>query len=173
MLVVTQPQVPKVTRMDTHQNARLKVACRVLLVDRNPAGRPKAQGARELGASTKTADKWLRRYRANGRGGLNELRSRLTFRLSSDQSFGSPMRTAGLFSSADQPGTEIDWLSRLRDSARLPSVERARLEQLLSSESVSNAALGGTYPRVFERGLVDRSANQYPGTHDSGGVAGH
>ena len=47
---------------------------------------------------------------------------------------------AGLFSSAHQPGTEIDRLSRLRDSARLTPVERARLEQLLSSEAVSNAA---------------------------------
>ena len=62
--------------MDVHQNARLTFACRVLLVERIPAGRAKAQVARELGISTKTADKWLRRYRLNGRDGLHDLRSR-------------------------------------------------------------------------------------------------
>ena len=61
--------------MDVHQNARLTFACRVLLVDRVQSGRAKAQVARELGISTKTADKWLRRYRVNGRDGLHDLRS--------------------------------------------------------------------------------------------------
>ncbi|HYL03933.1 MAG TPA: IS481 family transposase [Steroidobacteraceae bacterium] len=62
--------------MDVHQNARLTFACRVLLVERVLAGRPKAQAARELGISTKTADKWLRRYRELGRDGLHDRRSR-------------------------------------------------------------------------------------------------
>ena len=62
--------------MDVHQNARLTFACRVLLVERIQAGRAKVQVARELGVSTKTADKWLRRYRLNGRDGLHDLRSR-------------------------------------------------------------------------------------------------
>jgi transposase InsO family protein len=62
--------------MDVHQNARLTFNCRVLLVERVQAGRPKAQTARELGVSTKTADKWLRRYRELGRDGLHDRRSR-------------------------------------------------------------------------------------------------
>jgi transposase InsO family protein len=62
--------------MDVHQNARLTFACRVLLVERVQAGRSKAQVARELGVSTKTADKWLKRYRELGRDGLHDLRSR-------------------------------------------------------------------------------------------------
>ena len=62
--------------MDVHQNARLTFSCRVLLVERVLAGRPKAQAARELGISTKTADKWLRRYRELGRDGLHDRRSR-------------------------------------------------------------------------------------------------
>ena len=62
--------------MDVHQNARLTFACRVLLVERVQAGRPKAQAARELGISSKTADKWIRRYRELGRDGLHDRRSR-------------------------------------------------------------------------------------------------
>ena len=62
--------------MDVHQNARLTFNCRVLLVERVQAGRAKAQAARELGISTKTADKWLRRYRELGRDGLHDRRSR-------------------------------------------------------------------------------------------------
>jgi transposase len=52
--------------MNTHQNARLTVACRALLVQRIQAGRPKAQVAHELGVSVKTAQKWLRRYHQEG-----------------------------------------------------------------------------------------------------------
>jgi transposase InsO family protein len=62
--------------MDIHQNARLTVACRVLLVQRIQSGRPKAQAARELGVSTKTADKWLKRFREQGAGGLQDRSSR-------------------------------------------------------------------------------------------------
>ena len=62
--------------MDVHQNARLTFACRVLLVQRIRSGRPKAQAARELGVSTKTADKWLKRFREQGVDGLRDRRSR-------------------------------------------------------------------------------------------------
>ena len=62
--------------MDVHQNARLTFACRVLLVERILAGRPKVQAACELGVSVKTADKWLQRYREQGVDGLKDRRSR-------------------------------------------------------------------------------------------------
>jgi len=62
--------------MDVHQNARLTYACRVLLVDRIRAGRPKAQVARELGISSKTVDKWLKRFSDCGPQGLRDLSSR-------------------------------------------------------------------------------------------------
>jgi len=62
--------------MNVHQNARLTVSCRVLLVERIQAGRPKIQVARELGISVKTVDKWLSRFRARGRDGLHDLSSR-------------------------------------------------------------------------------------------------
>ena len=62
--------------MDVHQNARLTYACRVLLVKRIQAGRAKAQVARELGISSKTVDKWLRRFQERGVEGLRDLSSR-------------------------------------------------------------------------------------------------
>ena len=62
--------------MDVHKNARLTFSCRVLLVERIQSGRPKVQVARELGVSSKTADKWLKRYREAGREGLHDLCSR-------------------------------------------------------------------------------------------------
>src|SRR5580700_11760433 len=76
MLVVTTPQVPKESRMDVHKNARLTFACRVLLVERIRSGRPKVQAARELGVSSKTAQKWLKRYQEQGPQGLHDRRSR-------------------------------------------------------------------------------------------------
>ena len=62
--------------MDMHKNARLTFSCRVLLVERIQSGRAKVQVARELGVSSKTADKWLKRYREAGRPGLHDRRSR-------------------------------------------------------------------------------------------------
>jgi transposase InsO family protein len=62
--------------MDVHQNARLTVACRELMVHRVLAGRPKVQVGRELGVSVKTVDKWLRRYVDGGTGGLRDRSSR-------------------------------------------------------------------------------------------------
>lgn len=62
--------------MNVHQNARLTVSCRVLLVERILGGRAKVQAAQELGVSIKTADKWLRRYREEGVEGLKDRGSR-------------------------------------------------------------------------------------------------
>jgi len=74
--LVTRPQVSKEPRMDVHQNAKRTFAFRVLLVERIAAGRPKIQVARNLGVSSKTANKWLRRYRDEGRDGLKDRRCR-------------------------------------------------------------------------------------------------
>ena len=62
--------------MNMHQNARLTVSCRVLLVERILGGRAKLQVAQELGVSIKTVDKWLKRYREQGMEGLKDRRSR-------------------------------------------------------------------------------------------------
>jgi transposase InsO family protein len=62
--------------MDVHKNARLTFACRVLLVHRIHSGRAKIQVAQELGISTKTVDKWVRRYRERGPEGLRDLSSK-------------------------------------------------------------------------------------------------
>jgi transposase InsO family protein len=62
--------------MDVHQNARLTVACRVLLVERVLAGRAQFQVAAELGISVRTVHKWLQRYRDQGTEGLKDRRSR-------------------------------------------------------------------------------------------------
>ena len=62
--------------MNVHQNARLTVSCRVLLVERILGGRERSQVAQELGVSVKTAAKWLRRYRDEGVGGLKDRASR-------------------------------------------------------------------------------------------------
>jgi transposase InsO family protein len=62
--------------MNMHQNARLTVACRVLLVERILSGRAKSQTAAELGISVKTASKWLQRYRDQGFEGLKDRSSR-------------------------------------------------------------------------------------------------
>ena len=62
--------------MDIHKNARLTFSCRVLLVERIRAGRPKIQVARELGVSSKTVGKWLQRFREAGREGLHDRCSR-------------------------------------------------------------------------------------------------
>jgi len=62
--------------MNVHQNARLTVSCRVLLVERILSGRPKGQAAAELGVSARTAHKWLQRYRDLGVEGLKDRSSR-------------------------------------------------------------------------------------------------
>jgi len=62
--------------MNVHQNARLTLACRVLLVERILSGRPQVQVARELGVSVRTTRKWLQRYRDEGPQGLKDRGSR-------------------------------------------------------------------------------------------------
>jgi transposase len=62
--------------MNVHQNARLTVAGRVLLVERILAGRGQVQVAAELGVSVRSARKWLQRYRDQGSEGLKERSSR-------------------------------------------------------------------------------------------------
>lgn len=62
--------------MDVHQNARLTLHCRALLVDRVLKGRARAQVARELGVSMKTVNKWLGRFQAEGVAGLADRSSR-------------------------------------------------------------------------------------------------
>jgi len=62
--------------MNVHQNARLTLSCRVLLVERILAGRAQVEVARELGVSVRTAHKWLQRYRHEGPGGLKDRSSR-------------------------------------------------------------------------------------------------
>ena len=77
--------------MDVHQNARLTYACRVLLVQRVQAGRPKTQVAHELGISTKTVNKWLRRF---AQGGVQALRDRSSRPHRSPQATAEVLRTA-------------------------------------------------------------------------------
>jgi transposase InsO family protein len=62
--------------MNVHQNARLTVSCRVLLVQRILSGRPQGQAAAELGVSVRTAGKWLKRYQDLGVEGLKDRSSR-------------------------------------------------------------------------------------------------
>lgn len=62
--------------MNVHQNARLTVSCRALLVERILSGRPKGPVAAELGVSVRTAGKWLQRYREQGFEGLKDRSSR-------------------------------------------------------------------------------------------------
>ena len=62
--------------MDVHKNARLTVACRVLLVERVLGGRPQPQVAHELGVSERTVRKWLSRYRQEGVQGLRDRSTR-------------------------------------------------------------------------------------------------
>lgn len=58
--------------MDMHQNARLTLHCRELLVERVLRGRPKIEVAAEFGISVKTVSKWVRRFQAEGPAGLRD-----------------------------------------------------------------------------------------------------
>jgi len=58
--------------MDVHQNARLTLHCRELLVERVLRGRPKRQVAAEFGISVKTVSKWVQRFEAEGPAGLRD-----------------------------------------------------------------------------------------------------
>ena len=59
-----------------HANARLTVHGRALLVERVLAGHRPADVAHQMGCSRATAYKWLRRFRAEGAGGLLDRSSR-------------------------------------------------------------------------------------------------
>ena len=58
--------------MDMHQNARLTLHCRELLVERVLRGRPKIQVAAEFWISVTTVSKWVRRFQAEGPAGLRD-----------------------------------------------------------------------------------------------------
>lgn len=60
----------------SHANARLTVRGRALLVERVLAGHRPADVAHQMGCSRATAYKWLRRFRAEGPGGLADRPSR-------------------------------------------------------------------------------------------------
>jgi len=75
-LLVTTPEVPRESRMDVHQNARLTPRCRELLVARVLAGRHRSVVARELGVSDKTVSKWVGRFQREGVAGLRDRSSR-------------------------------------------------------------------------------------------------
>jgi transposase InsO family protein len=58
--------------MDVHKNARLTVHCRELLVERLLSGESKVQVARRFAISVKTVQKWMQRFRLQGRLGLQD-----------------------------------------------------------------------------------------------------
>jgi transposase InsO family protein len=59
-----------------HGNAPLTPRGRMLMIERISSGRPIAHVAAEMGVSRKTADKWWRRWRAEGVDGLEDRSSR-------------------------------------------------------------------------------------------------
>ena len=59
-----------------HGNAPMTPRGRMIMVERIAAGRPVAHVAAEMGVSRKTADKWWRRWVAEGDGGLEDRSSR-------------------------------------------------------------------------------------------------
>jgi transposase InsO family protein len=60
----------------SHRNARLTPKGRRIIVERVLTGRPVAHVAKEMGISRTCAQRWLRRYRAEGRAGLEDRSSR-------------------------------------------------------------------------------------------------
>lgn len=62
--------------MNLHKNARLSPHSRALLVQRIQNGLSPAEAARAVGVSTRTAYKWLRRFRQEGVEGLQDRSSR-------------------------------------------------------------------------------------------------
>ena len=60
----------------SHRNARLTVHARLLIVERHEAGWPQARIAEQLGVSRGTVKKWIDRYDAEGRAGLEDRSSR-------------------------------------------------------------------------------------------------
>jgi transposase InsO family protein len=74
--VLTNPH-PRKARMKLHANARLTPASRLLLCRRiEDEHRSLTEAAESAGVSERTARKWLARYRAEGRAGLQDRSSR-------------------------------------------------------------------------------------------------
>ena len=59
-----------------HGNAPMTPRGRMIMIERIAAGRPVAHVAAEMGVSRKTADKWWRRWQAEGTDGLDDRSSR-------------------------------------------------------------------------------------------------
>src|SRR5437016_13591610 len=59
-----------------HGNAPMTPRGRMIMVERIAGGRPVAHVAAEMGVSRKTADKWWRRWLAEGDSGLEDRSSR-------------------------------------------------------------------------------------------------
>jgi transposase InsO family protein len=59
-----------------HGNAPMTPRGRMIMIERISAGRPVAHVAAEMGVSRKTADKWWRRWQAEGADGLDDRSSR-------------------------------------------------------------------------------------------------
>ncbi len=59
-----------------HRNAPMTARGRMIMIDRIASGRPIAHVAAEMGVSRKTADKWWRRWLAEGESGLEDRSSR-------------------------------------------------------------------------------------------------
>lgn len=76
MLGLRSQPPPREPRMNLHQNARLSPHSRALLVQRIHNGLSPAEAARAAGVSTRTAYKWLKRFRQEGLEGLRDRSSR-------------------------------------------------------------------------------------------------
>jgi len=61
-----------------HKNARLTPKGRALMLERLAAGQHQADVAQAMGVSLTTLKKWLRRYRSEGRAGLQDRSSPAT-----------------------------------------------------------------------------------------------
>lgn len=59
-----------------HGYAPMTPRCRMIIIERIASGRPVAHVAAEMGVSRKTADKWWRRWLAEGEEGLEDRSSR-------------------------------------------------------------------------------------------------
>ena len=59
-----------------HRNAPMTARGRMIMIERIDSGRPVVHVAAEMGVSRKTADKWWRRWLAQGEAGLEDRSSR-------------------------------------------------------------------------------------------------
>ena len=106
-----------------HQNARLTVYSRELIVDRIAAGQPASEVAEAFGVSVRTVRKWVARFRAGGRAALSNRAS-------------TPARVANRL--PDRRVALIVWLRRklrLLWGAVLPQGRRTLRERAFASSS--------------------------------------